>query len=424
VKTLLTVLLSGVCSAGFTQGMLDTFGGWRDSLETRGISPNIVYSAMPVANVSGGIKTGIRYIDNVDLTLNLDFQKLANVKGLSLFIYGLGNNGGFATQLVGDIQTISNIEAYPTWKLYEAWAQQNLLNNNVSILAGLYDLNSEFDVVKPGLLFLHSSYGLGAELAPTGQNGPSVFPVTSLALRVAATIKQKVRVMAAIMDAVPGDPSDPSGTHIELSREEGALFIFQANINLGKDIYFSKDGNVRKAGTVRRRAIGRGYESPNFNQLIIGAWRYTADFETLDEFSQKQRGNQGAFIAYQRYFYLNAEQTKHITAFARLGIAEDSFNQFGAAISGGIVTAIPILKHNDEMGIAFSAALNGDAYLAQSTREGFNYDQAETNIEFTFNHRLLPYMAIQPSVQYVINPGTDPNLANALVLMCLLQIEL
>lgn len=393
-------------------------------MNNKGISPGIIYSAMPVANISGGIKTGFRYIDNVDLTLNLDFEKLAHINGLSVFIYGLGNNGGYATELVGDIQTISNIETYPTWKLYEAWVQKNLLNNELSFLGGLYDLNSEFDVVKPGLLFLHSSYGLGAELAPTGQNGPSVFLVTSLAFRAAATIKQKVRVMGAIMDAVPGDPNDPRGTHIELSSEEGALIIFQANINLGKELYLSKNGNVRKAGSVRRRAIGRGYESPNFNQLIVGAWRYTADFETIAETPQRQRGNQGAFIAYQRYFYLDMEQARHITAFVRLGIAEDKFNQFGGAISGGIVTAIPILKHSDEMGIAFSTALNGDTYLAQSAREGFNYDRAETNIEFTFNHRLLPYMAFQPSIQYVINPGTDPNLDNALVLMCLLQIEL
>ncbi len=379
---------------------------------------------MPVANVKGGINTGFRYIDNVDLTLNINLEKLAGIKGSSVFLYGLGNNGGFASELVGDIQTVSNIEAYPTWKLYEAWVQQNFMDNNMSVLAGLYDLNSEFDVVKPGLLFLHSSYGLGAELAPTGQNGPSVFPVTSLAIRAAATIKQKIKLMAAIMDAVPGDPADPRGTHIKLSSEEGALLIFQANINLGKELYISKRGNVRRAGTVRRRAIGRGYETPNFNQLIIGAWRYTADFETFGEVPQKERGNQGAFIAYQRYFYLNADQTKHITAFARLGVAEDSFNQFGAAISGGIVTVMPVLKHNDEMGIAFSTAINGDAYLAQTVREGFNYDRAETNIELTFNHRLLPYIALQPSIQFVINPGTDPDLNNATVLMFLLQVEL
>ncbi|MDX1628097.1 MAG: carbohydrate porin [Fulvivirga sp.] len=401
------------------------WGGFRDTLTKRGLTPGFVYSAMPVVNLNGGIKTGIRYIDNVDITFNANFEQLIGWRGSTAFLYILGNNGDFATELTGDVQTISNIEAYPTWKVYEAWIQQNFLNNSISILAGLYDVNSEFDVVKPGLLFLHSSYGLGAELAQSGRNGPSVFPVTSLALRLAFNIKKRVRLMAAVLDGVPGNPADPKGTHIKLSEEEGALIMAQLNINIGSRLIVKKGGNVRRAGTIRRLNIGRNFKTPDLSQLIIGGWRYTARFQTLNpEDDLMQKGNQGLYLAYQRYLLLDAAREKHITAFIRYGLAADQFNRFGSALSGGVVTQLPILAQGDMAGIAASAAFNSEGYENKAAFENQGYTRAETNIEFTYQHSLKPYIIIQPSLQYIFNPGTDPARDDALAFLLLLQIEL
>jgi len=419
----LILLFSHVNLHGQNNRLLGNWGGARDSLQNQGVHFNFIYSAMPVFNLDGGIKTGFRYIDNVDITTSFDFDKLLSVKGLSSFVYVLGNNGDFATELVGDAQTISNIEAFPTWKIYEAWVQQIFFNNRISILAGLYDLNSEFDVIKPALLFTHSSYGLGAELGLSGVNGPSVFPVTSLAIRASANIGDRLIFKAAVLDGVPGDPNDPEGTHIILSDDEGALIIAQANINLGAK-NFIQSSKSRKAGSVRRRAIGRGYETPDANQLIIGAWRYTAPYEILDQPGVEDRGNQGVFASYHRYFYLNKKRTKNITTFIRLGLAEDKFNQFSTAISGGIVTAFPIFNNSDKAGIAFSKAINGSAYKESLDQQGIPYDNSETNVELTLNHNILPYIAIQPSLQYIINPSTNSNLDNSLAFLLLLQVEL
>ncbi|MEQ9425150.1 MAG: carbohydrate porin [Cyclobacteriaceae bacterium] len=392
--------------------------GFREKLATKGVEAGFVYSAMPVFNVKGGIERGARYIDNVDLTLNLNLEQLVGANGLSFFIYGLGNNGGFATELIGDVQTVSNIEAHPTWKLYELWAQQNFFKDQVSLLAGLYDINSEFDVVKPGLLFTHSSYGMGAELAQTGLNGPSTFPYTSLAARVAFDIKDRVNFLVAILDGVPGDPNDPEGTHIRLSRDEGALIMAQANINLGKDVFLTSSGS-REAGTIRRKLVGRGIQQPNFNQFIIGAWRYTAAFRQLES-EQFRMGNQGIYVAYQRYIYLNSERDKYFTGFLRLGLADGRFNRFSSALSGGLLYAVPFLGIPNQFGMAFSTAFNGNHYMRTVAAN----KKAETNIELTFSRNIKPFLAVQPSFQYVINPGTDPNLSNASVLLLLVQIEI
>jgi porin len=41
--------------------------------------------------------------------------------------------------------------------------------------------------------------------------------------------------------------------------------------------------------------------------------------------------------------------------------------------------------------------------------------RAETVLELTSRARLLPAVSLQPDLQYVIHPGTDPLLENALV---------
>ena len=70
------------------------------------------------------------------------------------------------------------------WTLFELNAEQSMLDHRVSLLVGLYDLNSEFDANGTAGFFINSSFGIGAELGASGLNGPSIFPVTSLGTRL------------------------------------------------------------------------------------------------------------------------------------------------------------------------------------------------------------------------------------------------
>ena len=61
-----------------------------------------VYSALPWANVAGGIDQGFVFMDNLDLTARVNFDRLFNMEDeLTVFAYALGNHGGMATDLMG-----------------------------------------------------------------------------------------------------------------------------------------------------------------------------------------------------------------------------------------------------------------------------------------------------------------------------------
>jgi porin len=135
--------------------------------------------------VDGGLATGTRWLDNINMTATLDLDRIAGWQGGTFFVNVLNNLGGRPNDLVGSIQGVNNIEVANTrLKVYEAWIEQAF--GNVTLRAGLYDLNSEFYQNDASGLLISPPFGIGSELSATGPNGPSIFPSTALAARLAA----------------------------------------------------------------------------------------------------------------------------------------------------------------------------------------------------------------------------------------------
>ena len=146
----------------------------------------LTYTAEVMGNASGGLRRGTRYLDNLDIVFEADMEKLVGWTGAQVHVYGLYNNGKSISDLVGDTQAVSNIEAgTQAIRLCEAWVDQKI-GDRLSVKAGLYDLNSEFDALDAAGLFVSSPHGIGTDFAQSGRNGPSIFPSTSLATRVQA----------------------------------------------------------------------------------------------------------------------------------------------------------------------------------------------------------------------------------------------
>ena len=91
------------------QTLTGDWGGVRGTLINNGIAFEAVYTGEVYSNLSGGLHQGSVYLDNVDLTLALDAEKLFDWKGAAIFIYGLGDDGENPSENSGDIQGISSI---------------------------------------------------------------------------------------------------------------------------------------------------------------------------------------------------------------------------------------------------------------------------------------------------------------------------
>ena len=126
--------------------------------ETQGpVLLEATYTGEVIANAAGGMRRGTRYLDNFDLVLEADLGRVMGWQGAELHVYGLYNNGRAFSELVGDAQAPSNIETGTrAVRLYEAWINQQI-TPAISLKAGLYDLNSEFDALEAAGLFTASA---------------------------------------------------------------------------------------------------------------------------------------------------------------------------------------------------------------------------------------------------------------------------
>lgn len=170
IRILMTCVAIYVAAAGNIYAadnhLLGDWAGLRSVMEQKGVTAEAVLTTDFLYNTHGGVKKDGTILGNMDLTFKVDTAKAGWWQKGSLFFYFLGNVGSNPpmTEIVGDVQTSSNIEATHAVKLYEAWYEHRFINDRVSILAGLHDFNSEFDALEYVSLFLNSSFRMTIQL--------------------------------------------------------------------------------------------------------------------------------------------------------------------------------------------------------------------------------------------------------------------
>jgi porin len=387
-------------SKGFAAVLFTThLGAIAEAKESEGAHADVpaydfdaVYTADLWRNTRGGLRTGGVYLDNLDLTLAVDGEQAWGVPGLEAFAYVLYNNKArFSERYVGDAMTVSNIDAAQAVRLYEAWLQW-AGGEAYSVRFGLYDVNSEFDMSDSRSLFIHSSHGVGHDLGQTGDNGPSIFPVTSLGMRFAWQASDEWQLLAAVLDGVPGDRDHPNHSGIHLSSEEGALAIAEAQWSRGR---------VRK--------------------LSLGHWRYTADFDDLrstDTATLPRRDdNTGTYAALEVGLGAYRDEEPAAAVFVRYGVANARINEFDEFVGVGIHRrGLIASRADDEAGLAFSWARVGAETRAVAAMAGAPRDAYESAIELTYRASVNEWLTIQPDVQFIFNPGADAALSDSLAI--------
>lgn len=341
-----------------------------------------VYTAELWSSLSGGAATGNRYLDNLDITVDVDAGQAWGLEGLQIFGYVLYNNGHSISELTSTAQGTSNIESTRALRLYELWTQWQFGSDSTSLRFGLYDLNSEFDSIETAALFVNPSHGIGAELAQSGANGPSIFPTTSLALRAQRTLESWTFQVAAL-DGVPGDLDHPDQSYVHLSSSEGALLIGEIN-----------------------------YRSATGARLAAGYWQYTADFSSVLDAAERQRDDNAGFYALaETPVFFSQGSDRGARMFVRAGAAEEHINPIGRYYGlGGVYTGANARRPTDQIGLAIAIAELGRPFMEAQQLEGSVLARREYNCELTYRAAINDWLAVQTDLQYVRNPGMDPDM--------------
>lgn len=389
-------------------------------------SSAVIYDADALSNVSGGVRRGSEYQGMLRWQAGVDGERLAGWSDSSAYFNLMALHHAGPVVLTGDAQGVSNMAGPSGVRLEEAWVQQNFFDGHLSVLAGRYDLNSEFYRLNSTGLFLNSSFGIGAEFAQSGQGGPSIFPATAVGARIAVKPAADLVMRLAVLDGVPVDRG--GGGSAAFRGGDGVLIVYEvASLNRPAIGGPPQDRHLR---------IGRNAGlAADRDKFALGAWYYTAQFADLSALDaqgrpRQRRGAGGAYAVAERTLYQSATPAQPVQAqagtaepaqpqqtvsgFLQFGVADRRVNRFQHYLGAGLTaTGFVPGRASDELGLAVAIARNGNPYLYQQQLLGAAAQRAETAVELTYLAQLSQRLSLQPSVQYVIHPNTLSAVSNA-----------
>lgn len=410
------LLRCAITSVGIFAAASQAFAGAADAADPvrDWLTPALTYDGALVSDLQGGLRRGSTYVGNLHLKLTAKGASTPWL-GTTGFVDLLAIHGGRPSQLVGDAQGVSNIEGPAGSQIEELWLQHNFQGSSVSVLGGIYDLNSEFYRLQAAGLFLNSSFGMGPEFAQSGVEGPSIFPRTSAGIRFALKPGPGTVLRAALLDGVP--VARPDGSHAVFQKGDGLLGVAEV-------AFLSRASAADTVPRDARDRIGRfSALRPYDDKLALGLWHYSgryADLSDVDSAANPvaRRGTSGAYAIGERELVgRDGSSRRHLAAFGQIGVADARTNRFASYVGAGLVgSGWGVGREADQIGISIARANNGSHYARSMQAQDLTPTRAETTIEVTYLAQVSKHLAIQPDIQYVVHPNTDPSVSNAWVL--------
>lgn len=399
------------------------FNEWHDGLANKGLNFGATYIADNIGNVSGGVSRGAIHFGRLDLSVDADLDKLVGWTGGRFYANGYVIYGrGLTRNYIYNLATISEIEALPDQRLYNAYFEQSLFNDRLNIRAGQQAADVEFFDSQTDDLFINGTFGWPAIKASNLPAGGPAPPIAVPGLRIKAALTDRITAFGAVFN---GNPAAPGDGDPQTRDNHGLAFRVNDPPWLIGQVRFDYDID-----------IGGRSLAGNFTP---GGWKHYGDFDsqrfTAEGLSladpsgsgipAKLHGNYGLFAVIEQVLYRPPGSTDNttsasipgVTAFGRIAYSPPDRNLIDLYLDGGIgfVGFVPG-RPLDRFGAAIAymrisnTARNLDLDTQFFSGVSSPVRSNETLIEMIYEAHIKPGWLIAPYFQYVFRPsGGIPN---------------
>ena len=399
------------------------FNEWHDGLANKGLNFGATYIADNIGNVSGGVARGAIHFGRLDLSVDADLDKLVGWSGGRFYanafvIYGRGLSRNY----VQNLATISEIEALPDQRLYNAYFEQSFFGDRLNIRAGQQAADVEFFDSQTDDLFINGTFGWPAIKASNLPAGGPAPPIAVPGIRVKAALTDQITAYAAVFN---GDPSGPGDADPQIRDHHGLAFRVNDPPWVIGQVRFNYDIDIG----------GR----PLAGNFTPGAWKHYGSFDsqrfTAEGLSiadpsgsgvpAKLRGNYGIFAVIEQVLYRPPEVKDNttsasipgVTAFGRIAYSPPDRNLIDLYLDGGIgFVGFTPGRPLDRFGVAMAyMRISNTARTLDLDTQAFTGVQSpvrsnETLIEMIYEAHIKPGWLVAPYFQYVFRPsGGIPN---------------
>ncbi len=408
-------------------------GGVRRALGEHGFQIGLKYIGEVLGNMRGGLDRGAIYDGRLRFSLDGDLDKAFGLAGLTLHVNGSQLHGrGLSRYDVDNLLPVSNMEATPSTRLFEAWLQESVADDAIDVRIGQLAADQEFSTRTWARVFINNSFGWPAILGSDLPSGGPAFPLATPGARVAVRPSREVSLLAAVFN---GDPAGPQGPFQDSDPQ----------IRNRDGLNFRLRDRPFVIGEIQANSAVAGLPGA----LKLGAWRhfgsfadqrFGTDFLSLADPASngapiQRRGDWGYYALLDQQIYKggDADPKRSAGVFLRGATAPGDRNLISLYVDAGATfTGLWAARPDDLFGVAAGYARIGrGARDLDRDRAAFNNPfmpirSGEALIEATYVAQIVPGWTLQPDLQYVAKPGghipdpRDPNgvraLRNSLVL--------
>jgi porin len=387
------------------------WGGVRKQWEDAGVAFGATDVSETLSNPTGGIRQLTIYQGLLDVSLNLDLEKLAKWPDATFYIDGYWISGrGLSRDAVGNLLAVSSIEALASTRLHDMWFQQEFLDHQISLRVGQIALDDEFYISQYSAGFVNSTFGcpdIWSTDLPSG--GPCYpFAVPGARLRVAPT--SNLTLSAAVFN---GNPAPLGSGDPQVRNSSGTNFLIG-------------EGGFMPIAELAYSFDEQPISSTPLSDVKLGAWYHTGEFPDQRRDSSglslanpasngipaMHGSNFGAYLVVDKMLWRRPDTaTQGLAAFLRVGYAPPDRNLFSLEIDAGLT--FKGLFPNRELDVLGVGAVYGRiGYPRRLDRDQVLFTgierplrDYESVLEITYEARIAPWWLLQPDLQLVFHPG-------------------
>jgi porin len=396
------------------------WGGLRSWLSNQGIDLGVSYLSESAWNVAGGRAPGGTYAGQENVSLDLNWEKIANINGLSTHIDFVSRAGSsnVSSKYVGDVLFQAQ-EIYGSPSVVQAYAhlayfyvEEQLFNGNVDLRAGRLPVRNDFGTL-PGTCFDFMSLSICANPSSTTNLSWTVFPVANWGGVAEFKISGPLSFKIGGYEVNPNDGGE-YGFDWGLSGAAGILIPaeFDWNVKLGPE---------QLHGVYK---IGGSYDTSPLSDWLTAANGMPLPLTTAPP-RQNERvtlyvlGEQriwqpdsysGRGITVAAGYEYNSPEVSVFEHFAFLGLVDVGplpwrrEDQVGFEVAYGRVS--PFLTRVQQLQLGLGLPLSNGA-------PGVETD--EIILEANYHIKLYPGLYVMPDLQYIIRPSAASTYPNAWV---------
>jgi porin len=415
--------LSGISRSNY---LLGDMWGLRTLLSQYGMSFALQETSEVLGNLTGGARQSFEYDGLTQMVLQLDTQRAFGWYGGTFNASALQIHGrNLSADNLLTLQTASGIEADRATRLWELWYDQKLLEEDrLDVRLGQQSLDQEFMVSQNALLFVNTMFGWPMLPSADLPGGGPAYPLSALGVRVRARPIDSWTVLAGVFNGSPvrsntGDPQmqNPSGTSFPLNGGALALAEVQyAYPSLGTMLYADQSEPL-----ARVYKLGMWYDTERFGDQRFDNTGLSLADPASTGIPRSHRGDFAIYAVADQMIWVDpAELDRTLNVFIRaMGTPLSDRNLIDFSLNAGITFHEPFLHRDDDtfgIGMGYThvsgraAALDSDT--AFFTGAFTPVRSGETFIEVTYQYQATPWWQLQPTFQYIVNPGAgiaNPN---------------